>query len=235
MSSLALVVDDEVQMVSIVAFALQTQGFSCITTGKVRDAWDYLQSHDVDIAIIDVMLPDGSGIDLTRRIRSARLESAVILLSALSEETDRIKGLEAGADDYVTKPFSPRELALRAQAVLRRVGNLPSEDPNIVVGSLRIDLPGGKAYWADRRIDLSDTEFRVLAVLVEHEGSPVTYMQLLNEAWATTSFAGGREMIKTSVYRLRKRLSEVGAEPSLIQAVRGTGYVLSVEADHVQR
>lgn len=219
MSGLALVVDDEVQMVSIVAFALETQGFSCLTAGSMREAWDYLLSHDVEIAVIDVMLPDGSGIDLTRRVRSAGLHTAVILLSALSDETDRIRGLEVGADDYVTKPFSPRELALRAQAVLRRTGNVLTEDTHIVLGRLRIDLPGGKAYWADRRIDLSDTEFRVLAVLVEHKGLPVTYMQLLNEAWATTSFAGGREMIKTSVYRLRKRLSEVGANPSLIQSV----------------
>ena len=115
----ALIVDDEPQMLAIVEFALQTQGFECVTAPDAERAWRLLLTQDVDLAVLDVMLPGASGIELCRRIRS-RLDVPVLLLTARGETEDRIVGFEAGADDYVAKPFSPREVALLAQALVRR-------------------------------------------------------------------------------------------------------------------
>ncbi|MFT3942610.1 MAG: response regulator transcription factor [Ancrocorticia sp.] len=229
MSARVLVVDDEQQMVLIVTFALETQGFTCFTAGMARQAWEILENNHVDIVILDIMLPDSTGLDLVRRIRGAGMAVPIILLTALSDETDRIKGLEVGADDYVTKPFSPRELALRTQAVLRRtVGNDQQRGHILEIGPLRLDLQAERAWWNDTRIDLGHTEFRVLTILAENAGETVTPYQLLNEAWATSSTVGGREMIKTAIYRLRKHVGESGGDPSVIKSVRGRGYVLSV-------
>lgn len=229
MSARVLVVDDEQQMILIVTFALETQGFTCLTAATARDAWAILENNRVDIVVLDIMLPDSTGLDLVRRIRGAGLTVPIILLTALSEETDRIKGLKVGADDYVTKPFSPRELALRTQAVLRRtVGNDSHRSHVVEFGALRLDLQAERVWWNDVRVDLGNTEFRVLATLAEHAGETVTPYQLLNEAWATSSTVGGREMIKTAIYRLRKHLAESGGDPSIIKSVRGRGYMLLV-------
>ena len=228
-SARVLVVDDEPQMRLIVTFALETQGFTCVTADTARQAYDHLMSSLIDIVVLDVMLPDATGIDLVRRIRSGGSMVPIILLTALAEATDRIRGLEVGADDYVTKPFSPRELALRTQAVLRRTSGKGAEQATTLrVGALHLDLRAERAWWDGSRIDAGSTEFRVLAVLAGHVGQTVGTHQLLNEAWATSSTAGGREMIKTAVYRLRKHLAEAGSDPGIIRSVRGRGYMLTV-------
>lgn len=126
MSPRALIIDDEPQMLSIVAFALQTQGFDCSTAPNTARAWEHLSTKPVDLLVLDIMTPTGSGIDLVKRIRGRGDGVPIILLTALGDEEDRIAGLEASADDYVTKPFSPRELALRAQAIVRRTAPPPS-------------------------------------------------------------------------------------------------------------
>ena len=228
-SARVLVVDDEPQMRLIVTFALETQGFTCVTADTARQAHEQLMTSLIDIVILDIMLPDSTGIDLIRRIRAAGSTVPIILLTALAEETDRIKGLEVGADDYVTKPFSPRELALRTRAVLRRTSGKEARDStSLLVGALRLDLATERAWWNGTRIDAGSTEFRVLAVLAEHVDQAVGPHQLLNEAWATSSAVGGREMIKTAIYRLRRRLSMAGADPGIIKSVRGRGYMLTV-------
>ncbi len=229
MSARVLVVDDEPQMRLIVTFALETQGFTCVTAGTAKQAHEQLMGSLIDIVILDIMLPDSTGIDLIRRIRATGSTVPIILLTALVEETDRIKGLEVGADDYVTKPFSPRELALRTQAVLRRTAGTETESSAVLkVGSLRLNLATEREWWEDSSIDTASTEFRVLAVLAEHANHTVGPHQLLNEAWATSSAVGGREMIKTAIYRLRRRLAAAGADPHIIRSVRGRGYMLSV-------
>ncbi|MGO1591109.1 MAG: response regulator transcription factor [Ancrocorticia sp.] len=227
MKPTVLVVDDEPQMVSIVTFAFETNDFDAMSATNGHQAWELLQHHAVDIVILDVMLPDMTGFELTQRIRAGGDDVPIILLTALANEKDRIRGLEAGADDYVSKPFSPRELALRAQAVLRRtMGGTQGADDVVVCGQLRLELRSERAWWNGQRIDLGATEFRVLATLAEHEGEIVGPKQLLNEAWATSATVGGREMIKTAVYRLRKHLEQVGGDPAMVNAVRGKGYRL---------
>lgn len=223
----ALIVDDEKQMLSIVGFALEVQGFDFLEASSVPDAWRILSSRHIDIVVLDVMMPSGSGIDLVKRIRATSNDVPIILLTALGEERDRIAGLEAGADDYVTKPFSPRELALRAQAIVRRSQPADEKD-RLEKGPLTVDLQAMVAYWHKRRIDLSATETRVLLALARRAGDIVNHRDILNEAWATTESVGGREMVKTTMYRLRRNLAASGADSIVIETHRGLGYSLAI-------
>lgn len=229
---LVLVVDDEPQMVAIVAFALETQGFDTLSAGDASSAWEVLLSRHVDLVVLDVMLPDSSGRDLCRRITS-RLGVPVILLTALSDSTDRVRGLEAGADDYLTKPFGPRELALRAQAILRRTGAVPTapEGGTLACGPLRADLTSGRVSWQGSVLRLPEMERRLLVRLMRDPGSPVALRTLLNEVWETAALQGGRDMVKSSVYRLRHQLALQGVPTDLVEAVRGRGYRVNILPD----
>lgn len=224
-SPVALIVDDEKQMLSIVSFALEVQGFEFHTAQNITDAWRILNTHKIDIVVLDVMMPSGSGIELTKRIRAMSTDIPIILLTALGGEKDRIAGLEAGADDYVTKPFSPRELALRAQNIVRR--SQPQAEVEVVTfGPLSIDRIRLTASWEGRRLDLSVTEVRVLIAL--SSGDIVSQREILNKAWATTEVVGGREMVKTTIYRLRKQLAASDVNGLFIESHRGLGYSLSL-------
>ena len=209
---LGLVVDDEPQMRYVITFALETQGFRCVSAADAESAWELLSEESFDLVVLDVMLPGLGGVELCRRIRAAAAVP-IILLTALGDEEDRIAGLEAGADDYVTKPFSPRELALRASAVVRRTaagtGDVVSN------GALSVQAATGEVAWEGRPIPLPDTEARLL-----------TWADLLNEVWGTAESAGGREMVRTTVYRLRRHLGRRNAPPDLVVAARGQGYTM---------
>jgi DNA-binding response OmpR family regulator len=219
----ALVVDDEAQMVSIVAFALQTQGFSTDTARNAEQAWTKLRSTTFDLVVLDVMLPGASGIQLCERIRST-FDTPVVLVTARGEEDDRLKGLLAGADDYVTKPFSPRELALRATAVVRRTRGQQHDHAILANGALRVDPSRRIATLRGRHLRLSDVEFRLLVTLTSRAGTPVEWRTLLNEVWHTGELAGGRDIVKTAICRLRHSIGPTADE--LILTVRAVGYMM---------
>lgn len=221
MKPLALVVDDEEQMLLIVTFALETQGFETVTAGDTASAWRILSTQNVDIVILDIMLPRGSGLDLTRRIRARSTHPPILLLSALDGEHNRIAGLEAGADDYVTKPFSPRELALRAEAIYRRTSVPPSQNEHF---EQLLATPNG-VFWNRQLLDLSSTEEQILKVLIRSAPDPVPRAQILNEVWGTTWASGASDMIKTAIYRLRRKLAAQGVDPNMIHTAAG-GYQL---------
>lgn len=218
-----LVVDDETQMVSIVAFALETQGFDPVTARSAEQAWRLLTAENFDLVVLDVMLPGASGVQLAQRIRAGS-DVPIMMLTARGDENDRLTGLLAGADDYVTKPFSPRELALRAQAIVRRTRGHAERPHRIVNGPLVIDTAQRTASCDGRAVKLSDVELRLLAVLARRVGEPVAWRELLNEVWHTGELQGGRDMIKTTVHRLRQRLEDHG--DALIVTVRGVGYLM---------
>lgn len=221
-----LVIDDEAQMRSIVTFALETQGFTTASASNATAAWELINHEDFSLVILDIMLPDTSGITLCQRIR-AQTKIPVILLTALGEEDDRVLGLEAGADDYVTKPFSPRELALRAVAVLRRYRLGDEGIESLRAGHLEMDPQTYRATWNNQRLDLSQIESRLLLSLLRHKGQVVSPHTLLNEVWGTTMFVGGKEVVKTTVYRLRRALRNATGRNDLIQNIRSEGYLLS--------
>lgn len=220
----ALVVDDETQMLGIVAFALETQGFQAVCVHNAEQAGARLRAEHFDLLVLDVTLPGASGVQLCERVR-ATSDVPIIMLTARTTEQDRIAGLLAGADDYVTKPFSPRELALRAQAIVRRTRDrAPSGEQVLVNGPLYIDPTRREVRVGQRRVQLSEVELRLLVALTRRAGQVVTWADLLNEVWATGEQRGGRDMIKTTIYRLRQHL---GAEREWITAVRGTGYLMT--------
>lgn len=221
MKPLVLVVDDEEQMLSIVTFALHTQGFETRTATDVTSAWKELTSTRFDLVVLDIMLPHGSGLDLTRRIRAKGMYPPIILLTALDAEHNRIVGLEAGADDYLAKPFSPRELALRAEAIYRRTTT--RQPPKDIYGPLSVADNG--IYHGDAKLNLSATEARLLARLIRYSPQSVSRGRLLNEVWNTTNSSGASDMIKTAIYRLRRKLSEQGVKQVTISTVPG-GYQL---------
>lgn len=219
----ALVLDDDPHIASVITFSLETRGFSWEVAGTGREAWQLLRKKHFDLAVLDVMLPDISGVDLTRRIRAA-FSIPIILVSALGEESERIAGLEAGADDYIVKPFSPRELALRAELAVKHGVGGSSSAQVVTNGPLSLDLQTNTATLDGQRLNLTDIEFRFLVALATRIGNVVTISSLLNEVWQTQETAGGRDMIKSTVYRLRKGALAELARPDLIVNVRGLGY-----------
>ncbi|MFF6783459.1 response regulator [Streptomyces sp. NPDC012510] len=219
----ALVVDDEPQMTIIIEFALQTQGFTVLTAHDGATALHLLRTHAVDLVVLDVMMPVMDGLTLCGRIR-ARSDVPIMLLTALSQHDDVIAGLEQGADDYVTKPFHPREVALRAQALVRR--HRRGGGAVIRVGRLVIDPVTQSATLAGRRLDLPFTEFKLLAHLATSRGGPQSWQELLREVWGTADLLGGRDVVKSTVYRLRSRLAGVPGGAAYIRTLRGVGYLM---------
>lgn len=224
MKHLALVVDDERQMTEIVSFALETAGFDTITAHDGARAWQFFQTRPVNLVILDLMLPDISGATLAKRIR-ANSDVPIIMLTALGDTEQRVAGLEAGADDYIAKPFSPQELILRAKAIVRRTAPTPAE-PVTNVGPVTIKMDA--VYVNGTALDLSEIERKLFHSLLNHRGEVVPVRTLLNEVWSTAATAGGRNMVKTTVYRLRKKLEAAGLAENTIQSVRGRGYTLSM-------
>lgn len=218
----ALVVEDEPAMRDIITFALETQEFTTLTAGSAEEAWTIVGTHQIDLVVLDVMLPGMSGIELCRRITSTK-PVPVILLTALGETSQRIAGLEAGASDYVTKPFHPRELALRAAGLVRR--SPLSRGAVAQAGPITLDLRAARAYVAGKRVDLTSHEYRLLAALVTHPDEDLPFRQLLLLGWGDAQPLGGRELLKTAVYRLRLKLESVDpVAKGCIQSVRGVGY-----------
>ena len=227
----ALVVDDEAPMRDIITFAFETEGSFVHEEESAEAAAERLRRTRVDVVVLDVMLPGRCGLELFREIVSVH-RTPVTLLTALGETAQRIAGLEAGAADYVTKPFHPRELALRAVGVVQRS---PGADTHTVShGALVVDLRTATASVAGRRVELTPHEFTLLVALLSHPGEVQDFHRLLLLGWGDPRLLGGRELLKTAIYRLRAKLD--AAAPGTggrIRSIRGVGYVL--EEDTVTR
>lgn len=218
----ALVVDDEPEMLEVVSFALTSQGFTVECARDAAEAWDMLERRPYDVVILDVVMPGASGVALCERIRES-LGIPVILLTALGAPEQRVAGLEAGADDYVSKPFHPRELALRALALYHRTHRV--EQSEIVNGPLVVDASLRRVTYHGTEVHLSESEHRLCQALAQHAGRPVTHAELLLSIWGSADAPGGREMLKTAVWRLRWRFAQV--DPAgIVESVRGVGYMM---------
>ena len=222
MGARILAIDDEPDLLELVRVGLTQAGYVVETASTGSEALASLRRAPADLILLDVMLPDISGTELCSRIRAdQRLASVpIIMLTAKSEEIDRVVGLEVGADDYVTKPFSPRELCLRVRAVLRR--RAPSSERERVVehGVLRIDPESHRASVAGREIVLTAKEFQLLLALMTRPGRVLTRERLLDEVWGSDITVTART-IDTHLKRLREKLGEAGP---LVETVRGVGY-----------
>ena len=222
MAERILVVDDEPDLLELVRFNLDQAGYRVDTAQSGREAMAMLRRSAPDLMVLDLMLPDLSGEEVCRQIR-ADVQLAhlpVIMLTAKSEEVDRVVGFELGADDYVTKPFSPRELVLRIRAVLRRgSGAQPSAGP-LERGALRLDAERHRCTVQDQEITLTAKEFQLLESLMRRPGRVMTREKLLDEVWGS-DIAVTTRTIDTHLKRLREKLGDAGA---LIETVRGIGY-----------
>jgi two-component system phosphate regulon response regulator PhoB len=220
-----LVVEDEAPIREMIAFHLSRAGFDVDEAADCRQARELLADHRPDLAIIDWMLPDMSGLELTRSLKrdSSFEDLAVIMLTARAEEQDKVSGLEGGADDYITKPFSSRELIARINAVLRRSG--VASDEVVHVGDLELDVAGHRVSVGGEEIQLGPTEYRLLKFLMTHPERVYSRGQLLDRVWGANVYVEERT-VDVHIRRLRKALSTRNAE-GYIQTVRGAGYRFS--------
>ena len=224
-----LIVDDEPAIRDMLKVALEMADFECIEAKNAQEAQVIVTDTPPDLVLLDWMMPDVSGIELLRRWRKNE-ETAnlpVIMLTAKAEEDNAIRGLDVGADDYITKPFSPRELASRIKALIRR--SVPkAADDQLVAKDLSLDPVGRTVYIKDQLVSLGPTEYRMLEFFMSHPNRAYTREQLLNNVWGANVYIDERT-IDVHIRRLRKALSIDGYE-NTIQTVRGFGYRFSEEA-----
>ncbi len=225
-----LIVEDDPALVEVLTYNLSSQGFQPAVAGDGESAMVMVEEQQPDLVILDWMLPNLSGIEVCRRIRR-RPEGRslpIIMLTARGEETDRIHGLDSGADDYVVKPFSPSELVARIRAVLRRANPALSDDA-LGYGDIGMDLSAHRVTRSDRMIKLGPTEFRLLRVFMEKPGRVFSREQLLDRAWGRDIYVEPRT-VDVHIRRLRKALNADG-EADVIRTVRAAGYALDSAKD----
>jgi two-component system phosphate regulon response regulator PhoB len=225
-----LVVEDERPIREMIAFGLRRAGFEVREAEDSRTARAALADQRPDLMLIDWMLPDTSGLELTRSLKRERdtRDLPVIMLTARAEETDKVAGLDGGADDYMTKPFSPRELIARVNALLRRSGG-PEEGEIIRFGILQLDRAGHRVSASDHTIALGPTEYRLLEFFMTHPDRVYSREQLLDRVWGGNVYVEERT-IDVHIRRLRKALEEHSCE-RFVQTVRGAGYRFSERVD----
>jgi two-component system response regulator RegX3 len=224
-----LLVEDEISITEPLAEALRSEGFETQVAGTVAEALELARGAP-DLVLLDVMLPDGSGFDVCRELRqSSRVP--IIMLTARGEEADRVVGLELGADDYVVKPFSAREVVARIRAVLRRVGETaPADDGPIEIGELRLDPSRREAMHRGEVVELSRKEFDLLELLMRSAGSVVSRERLIEEVWDTNWF-GSTKTLDVHVSGIRRKLGDDPSQPRYLHTVRGVGFRFAAPGD----
>ncbi len=216
-----IVVEDEPAIAESVAYSLERDGYSVAAAATVAEARELVDS--ADLVVLDLILPDGDGINILRRLRQSGSRAAVIVLSSRDAEADRILALEMGADDYVTKPFSPREVVARVRAVLRRTSLATSADANSTIPPLRVDRDTRRAVVHKQSLDLTRVEFDLLATLLDVPGRVYTRAQLIDRVWGD-GFALSDRTVDSHVKLLRRKIGEAGGNADWIETVRGVGY-----------
>ena len=219
-----LVIEDEPDIAEVLQYNLEKEGFDVETARRGDTGFDAVRRDNPDLILLDLMLPGIDGLELTRMLKRDPLTSRlpIVMLTARGEEVDRIVGLELGADDYISKPFSPREVVLRVKAVLRRFQQEESAAERIEVGGIELDLSGHQLRVRGREVPLTATEFRLLRLLLERSGRVQTRGQLLSDVWGYAEDIDSRT-VDTHIRRLRRKL---GPEAERIETVIGVGYRL---------
>ena len=236
-----LLVDDEAILVETIAYNLEQAGYQVATASDGASALEAVRSETPDLIILDIMLPEMDGLEVCRLLRREKNTSTIpiMMLTAKTDEIDKVVGLEVGADDYVTKPFGRRELLARVRALLRRAdypaaggtqstqeaaSEVPRASRELVAGPLRIDLAGRRVHCRGQEWELQPKQFDLLTYLVRNRGTVLTRDQLLHNVWGY-DYAGDTRTVDVHIRWLREKLEEDPANPQLIQTVRGVGYV----------
>lgn len=225
-SPLILVVDDEEDLRKVLEFNLVNAGFQTHAVATGQEAFDFVEEVKPDLILLDIMLPDIQGTQICKELKtqSRTRDIPIIMLTARSEEIDRVVGFELGADDYVVKPFSVRELILRVRAILKRASVEPEPElENLVFGPILMDLGRHRVFIDEKEVKLTATEFRLLETFLSHRGRVQTRDNLLQDVWGADINVTPRT-VDTHVKRLREKLKEAG---SYVETVRGVGYRFS--------
>ena len=220
-----LVVDDEESILKVVEYALSQEGYEVHTAVDAEGGQFLIDEVKPDLVILDVMLPGKSGLDVAREVRETS-DVPIIMLSARGDEVDRILGLEFGADDYVTKPFSPRELVSRVKAILRRVGTTNADERAcIVVGDLELDTRSHQVKMAGQPVHLTSSEYGILLLFARHPGKAYSRQGILAALWDETP-VGDERAIDVHIHNMREKIESDPKNPAYILTVRGFGYRL---------
>lgn len=227
-----LIVEDETQIARLVRLYLEEGGFSVVEIHDGGQALAAFRHEQPDLVILDLNLPNVDGLDICRTLRRES-ETPIIMLTARSDEADRLIGLEMGADDYVVKPFSPREVVARVRAVLRRLSRSTAMPELVRIGNLTLDLAGYRASVADHPLTLTPSEFEILSTLARNAGRVLTRLQLLEETQGV-AYEGYERTIDQHIKNLRHKIEEQIGQERIIQTVHGVGYRLDpLEENHV--
>ncbi|MCD4779006.1 MAG: response regulator transcription factor [Candidatus Omnitrophica bacterium] len=221
-NKMILMVEDDAHISKLVKYNLEKAGFQCIVSTMGEDAFDILKEYSIDLIILDIMLPEIDGFEVCKRIKQHKkwMNIPVLMLTAKGEEIDRIIGFELGADDYIVKPFSPRELVLRVKAVLRRGQNQNLDKEILAYKDLVIDIPRHKITLKNKEIKLTAMEFKLLKTLIERVGRVQSRERLLDEVWELGADVTTRT-VDTHIKRVRQK---IGSYSQYIETVRGHGY-----------
>ncbi|UEX90983.1 response regulator transcription factor [Staphylococcus ratti] len=225
-----LVVDDEQSIVTLLKYNLEQAGYIVEIAQDGEEAIEKEKETQPDLIVLDVMLPKKDGIEVCKTIRSDKNQVPILMLTAKDDEFDRVLGLELGADDYMTKPFSPREVVARVKAILRRssqfeTSRVEDDDEDIVIGPIRIRPDYFEVYRNDKLLELTPKEFELLLYLIERQGRVITREHMLNSVW-NYEFAGDSRIVDVHISHLRDKLEENPKQPQFIKTVRGLGYKL---------
>lgn len=224
---LVLVVEDEPQMRRFLRTALEEHGYRFVEAGTAREGLAQATARTPDLILLDLGLPDGDGLDVTRRVREWSTVP-VIVLSARGQETDKIAALDAGADDYLTKPFGVGELLARMRVALRHAARGTTEEQEFVSGSLRVDLARRQVFARGEEVHLTPIEYKLLTTLVRHAGKVLTHRFLLREVWGPNAQTQSH-YLRVYMTQLRHKLEEDSARPRLLVTETGVGYRLRME------
>ncbi len=231
MSNRILVVDDEESILTLIEFNLQQAGFEVVTAMDGEAALKVALAERPDLIILDLMLPKMDGMEVCKELRLQRVMTPILMLTAKGDEFDKVLGLELGADDYMTKPFSPREVTARVKAILRRtklhegtsIDN--KEEGRIVIGELKVLPEYFEAYFGEEKLELTPKEFELLIYLAKHKGRVLTRDQLLSAVW-NYDFAGDTRIVDVHISHLRDKIETNTKKPIYIKTIRGLGYKL---------
>jgi len=227
-SSRILLIEDDPAVARSLQDRLEREGYNVIWKDSGAEGVSYARTHNLHLIILDVRLPDGSGFDFCRQIRQAGLRQPILMLTVRRDEVDKVLGLEMGADDYVTKPYSLRELLAHIRALLRHAyGELSAADADVLYAhDLVIDRGRGQVWRGEQQINLTPTEFRLLVFLVRHPGQALSRGQILDAVWGYTADVESERTINVHIRRLREKVELDPSRPSLILTVPGVGYRL---------
>jgi len=225
MAQRILVVDDDAQIARLVRTYLEKSGFAVLTAANGEDALHLIRSEKPDLVVLDLMLPDRDGWEITQIVRRDEALKAlpIIMLTARVEDTDRIVGLELGADDYIPKPFNPREVVARVRAVLRRAGSTASPPKILRSGELALDLDGHSLMLNERSVEVTPTEFELLKAFMEQPAHAYARAELIERALGF-DYAGGERTLDSHIKNLRKKIECDPTHPVYILTVYGVGY-----------